>query len=142
MKIQVPNYASNPTEVDQSFIPCDDCEFLIDAVTPVEANGDVSAYVKFTLEVLDHDDENMLGRKFDTTFWEPDPSKGTKLQLEAGIARWKQLCLATEVSPEGDELDPHDFQGTKFRGQLYTKAAKKDPTGPKYPQLGDIHFSE
>ena len=113
--------------------------FRITKVETNEANGNISGNAIFHLKITEHvDDEDMVGREFQTTFWEPDPENSTQLQLQASVARWKQLILATGVTVEDNEIDPHEFHMEEFEGQIYQRKNKK--TGKSYADLGTIHF--
>lgn len=138
--VKLPNYDENPTDVDLSIHVCQDAGFTISKVEEKEGNDNHKGYVNFTLKITDHDNEDMVGREFRTTFWNPNPEKSTKLQLQNNVARWKQLCLATGELPEDGEIDPNDFHGCDFRGEI--KLGKPNDEGVRYAELGAIHYAE
>jgi hypothetical protein len=140
--IQLPDYDNNPTHVDMSIPACKRATLQILSVEPQDnSEKGISDCVNFGLKVLSHDDEQYNGREFRATFWYPNPSKDTALQVQATVARWKQLCKATGIEPDSSgELDPHSFQGEKFDGEIISRKSKTD-SSKHYADLGEVYFS-
>jgi hypothetical protein len=141
MNINLPDYQNNPTEVDMSIPDCERALLLINKVEPKDnSERGMSNCVDFHLIVKEHDNPDAIGREFKTTLWVPNEND-TKLRIQAAVARWKQLCMATGVAPdENGNIDPHAFHGEKFYGQIKGKKNPKD--GKIYANLETIHFEE
>jgi hypothetical protein len=138
MNINLPSYEENPTEVDMSIADCKKALLQITKVEPKDnSERGISNCVDFHLKIVEHDDDSAVGREFKTTLWEPDLNQ-TQLKIQAAVARWKQLCLATGVGPDGDgNIDPHAFHGEKFYGEI---KGKKGKDGKVYANLEAIFF--